>query len=417
MGRLAAAVTPVPLLELALVLDGRHDRHPDEGEGAYGGSVGDPRLLARLGSALGDSARLGGELSLWIPGGDAPSVVASATTVDANLLFSWVPPTGPWVATKAGFRLDNSAEAAPDRSRLRFGDRVALGLSDSNAVLLGAGLGVPFGQTELLGEITWDLLVGPDAPAPLESPLRVTAGVRHGLTRSLALEILAEGTASSRPGLTAADPLVPIEPRFAVLAGLRFRLPFEDEVAVAPAGDPAKPADPTPAVEPAVVPAAAVVEVVDEAGKPVAAAVTVKVGEWAREAAPAQAGNYRFEGVPTGEGTVTVQAEGFATIEQKAAFGPGMAPVRVNLVAAPPSGQLRGLVRSFSGKGLRATIKVEPLGTQVAADTDGSFTLDVPPGEYEVVIAASGFTEQRRKVKVDDNGVTVLNAELFEAKR
>jgi hypothetical protein len=95
--------------------------------------------------------------------------------------------------------------------------------------------------------------------------------------------------------------------------------------------------------------------------------------------------------------------------------------VEIRLDATPPSGQLRGLVRSFSGHGLAAAIRVESVGggapgAETKADAQGAFTLDVPPGNYEVVIHADKYKDQRRKVHVDQNGVTVLNAELFEAK-
>ena len=42
-------------------------------------------------------------------------------------------------------------------------------------------------------------------------------------------------------------------------------------------------------------------------------------------------------------------------------------------------GQLRGLVRSFNGKPLAATIRVEPIGVEAKTDADGTFRIDVPP--------------------------------------
>jgi hypothetical protein len=41
----------------------------------------------------------------------------------------------------------------------------------------------------------------------------------------------------------------------------------------------------------------------------------------------------------------------------------------------------------------------------------------LPPGVYQVEIACDGYLTQRRKVTVQENGVTVLNVELHEAQR
>ena len=46
------------------------------------------------------------------------------------------------------------------------------------------------------------------------------------------------------------------------------------------------------------------------------------------------------------------------------------------------------------------------------ADENGEFELEVPPGAYEVVIEANGHDVQRRRVTVEQLGVTVLNVDL-----
>ncbi len=79
---------------------------------------------------------------------------------------------------------------------------------------------------------------------------------------------------------------------------------------------------------------------------------------------------------------------------------------------ATPAGQLRGLIRSFKGRGLKATVRVYPLNVEAQTDDDGSFVVDIPPGVYEVAIEAEGFKGQRREVRVEENGVTILNADL-----
>ena len=61
---------------------------------------------------------------------------------------------------------------------------------------------------------------------------------------------------------------------------------------------------------------------------------------------------------------------------------------------------------------LWASIRVEPLGIEVSSDGEGTFRVDVPPGGYDVVLRAKGYTEQRRKIVVDRDGVVLLNVDL-----
>jgi len=415
-GTVAVGVAPLPALELSLRLDGRYDRHPDDGAGAHGGAVGDPRLLARYGVKAGPAFRVGAELGAWFPGKDAPSVSFDATTVDARLLAAFTPATGPLVAASLGFRFDQSAKASPTRNLIRPGDRLALGLSEFNAVLCGVGIAVPRGRFEILGELSADILVGSGGPGIGRSPLRVTAGVRHHLSPAFAIEGLAEVTPSGRPPLGPNDPLVPVEPRFSLMLGLRYRLPFDStpaRAALAATPEPAR-----PAVDPRNT-AAITVRVVGEAGTEAKhATVTITSGEAQLTATSIADGTYRADAVPLGAAKIGVVAEGFEPVEQSLDVGPnsGTAPIEIRMKALPPSGQLRGLVRSFAGRGLKATIHVDPVGLDVKTDANGAFTLDVPPGEYQVSIRATRFKEQRRKVHVDQNGVTVINAELFEGK-
>jgi len=135
-GTLGVGISPLPFLAFALTLDGRIDLHPDDGEGPYGGSVGDPRLLARIGHALSEDFSIGADVTAWFPGNQAPSYEPGATTADMRALFAYAPRPGRFrLLGAAGFRRDQSARSAPEVERLRFGDRLALGLSDSHAVL------------------------------------------------------------------------------------------------------------------------------------------------------------------------------------------------------------------------------------------------------------------------------------------
>jgi uncharacterized membrane protein len=71
-------------------------------------------------------------------------------------------------------------------------------------------------------------------------------------------------------------------------------------------------------------------------------------------------------------------------------------------------------VRSFRGKPLAASIRLEPSAATTETDAEGFFQIDVPPGEYEVVIEAPGYQAQRRHAKVDQQGVVIVNADLSQ---
>jgi uncharacterized membrane protein len=92
------------------------------------------------------------------------------------------------------------------------------------------------------------------------------------------------------------------------------------------------------------------------------------------------------------------------------------AEIEVKLEPAASEGsQLRGLVRSYSGQGIAASVTVEPGDHTTKCDEEGSFELDLPPGVYKVIIEAEGYRSQRRTLRVRKEGVTVLNADLQQA--
>jgi hypothetical protein len=89
--------------------------------------------------------------------------------------------------------------------------------------------------------------------------------------------------------------------------------------------------------------------------------------------------------------------------------------------ALPPVGQLRCAVRSFGGVGIAASVRILT-GPDVPAPAaplhshHGTFSIELAPGTYELVIEAPHFTPQRRTITVEKNGVTLLNADLRRSK-
>jgi uncharacterized membrane protein len=204
------------------------------------------------------------------------------------------------------------------------------------------------------------------------------------------------------------QPIAPIPPRFGFTIGFRYTTARKPKPAEVP---PQKPTTQNPENQTPNVPTGTLRgKITGDNGEPIADA-TVSVGDKSVQTGPD--GSYVLNEVPLGKASVTVKKEGFEdrTVEADVTAGAG-ATADVSTKHAIKPGQLRGLIRAFSGKPLAATIRVEPLGVESKTDADGVFQIDVPPGTYEVVVTASGYATQRRKMQVDENGVTILNADL-----
>ncbi len=406
--RLAGALAPLPWLSVAPIVDGRYDVHPDDS-----GAVIDGALAVRGNASAGDF-RLGAELKPWVPGSEDASTTFKALSLDSRVLAGAVF-GNTLVALSAGYRLDRSEKSAENAAELGFGDRASLGVSEFDAVLVGLGARVMVQNTELFAEASGDVLVGSGAPPFSESPLRASLGVRPALSKRLSAEFVVDVSLSSRAEALPGSALVPIEPRVSAFAGIRYR--FTGEASEAPATEPAPP---PPAAVPVVatLPKEAPLEIVltDDQGGPVAdAKVRFTSGTTSRELARDPAGHFRDDTVPAGAGTLSVEAPGFERVEKGFVVEAGKPlKIELTLTALPPPSQVRGVVRSFGGQGLAAKVRVMPLGTEIATDAKGEFQIDVPPGAYDVTIEADGFETQTRQVRVDPQGVVILNADLVK---
>jgi hypothetical protein len=160
------------------------------------------------------------------------------------------------------------------------------------------------------------------------------------------------------------------------------------------------------------------VTVNDDQGAPVTSpSVFITAAGQRRDLGCDTTGHCALDDAPTGDLVVRVEAPDFEPIERPVKVQPGVpAQLQVRLVAVPPPSQLRGVVRGLDGKGISARVRVEPLGTQASVDEKGGFQLDLPPGAYDVVIEATGYVTQRRRVQVEPKGVVILNAELVRAR-
>ena len=93
-------------------------------------------------------------------------------------------------------------------------------------------------------------------------------------------------------------------------------------------------------------------------------------------------------------------------------------PVPAPALSVLPLGVLRVLVRDTDrGETVAARVRVTTAkGEAVEAEQKpgprGGIEVELTPGAYEVEISADGFASQRRRLSVDEHGVTVINIDL-----
>jgi hypothetical protein len=445
IGDIAVAFGLTPSVSLGLTLDGRYDRHWGLAPSGDDGYVGDPKLIVRAASSTG-SVALGGQLGIWIPGKDAPSVAGSAISVDARALVSL--PAGPGLLSfSGGFRLDNSVKSIDEPMRLSLQDRVSLGVSDYHALFFGAGLRIPAGTRAWVGvEGSLEQFIGgpPDPEAGEVARAELARGkqiFRGGITAgfhiSSSFSAIVFAEAAKVPGINLAQvmdnniPLVPYEPIFTGGIGLQAR--FGGPKSSAPLFvekdcNKHNPPD-CPAVK---VPLLAEVSgtVVNSTGKPVVGArvtLTLKASQ-VEPVITDDKGAYVFKGVPIGsiaEGKSTVEETGIEVNVDLAGMKPGKATIAqvaetantvppITLDPVLPPGEVRGVVRTLKGgkpvKG--ATITLEPSGAKVETADDGTFQINVAPGQYKLKVTAPGLKTQELDVNVDPDGVAIKNIDL-----
>jgi len=311
---------------------------------------------------------------------------------------------------------------------LRAGVRAPLLPGTALTVLLGLNLAsrpdVVFGEPvqEIPPRLWLGVRISSDALAParagvdVDGAAGVTGAVRDAAGAPLAGVELVAGAVRTR---SAADGSFTLEGLPAGSAEVVATLDGYDEVKTAVSVD----ADGRSAAPLQIALAAAPVDwstvVRGPDGQPLSEArVTLTRGEQPLEGVTDAEGRAAIKAVPAGSYTLRIEKDGFVAVERELSVGPGAAPSppAVQLEAALPEGQIRGTVRSFNGKPLRARARVVSLGVEARANEHGEFTIDVPPGRYQVVVTAPGHRKQTRSAHVEDHGVTVLIVDLRRSK-
>ena len=418
-------------LGVGLRLDVRHDIHPSDDLGKDSGTVIDWTPLLRVAVPLG-AFRIGLEGRALFAGATVQDGIAGPTP-EGRLLGSYVD-HGWYVSAYAGYRTPYNGHDSINQEELREGDRVALGVSEFSSLVTGVGLMKKLPAVTLLGELTWEMMLGQGAPSVLQSPFRVGLGARRELVPGINLQAIVEVAPGKRAPSGPDDPLVPIDPRLSVIFGLSVRLPDlvakqDHKASPGPKKEEEVVEETKPAVVPVVVappPAQAslTVEVVDETGHPISdARVTVEVPATEHEPArvidvPLSAINaYLSTELPPGLVELSIVADRLQSYTQQIELvADEEQKLKVKLrKAAGVDGQLRGLVRSYTGRGIKAQVRVVPGDKIVSCNEQGEFEIDLPPGDYSVIIDAEGYAPQKRPLRIRKDGVTVLNADLHQS--
>jgi len=155
-----------------------------------------------------------------VPGKNAPSIAASAISIDARGLVSVDAGFGTF-SLDAGFRLDNSVKSVDQPDKLSGPDRVSLGVSSFNAALVGAQLRIPVGPRLYVAlEGSADLFVGSGASGQI---IRGGGVIGVAVNDAFSLIGYVEGAKVPKYDAMATAPLIPYEPTITGGVGLQAR--------------------------------------------------------------------------------------------------------------------------------------------------------------------------------------------------
>lgn len=424
----AIGVTPLPWLGIGLRLDGHFDSHSADDRGYVQSGALELRATPRIGRT---PLSIGGRVGMTLHGDDDFGIaVWKAATAEISLLAG-LQFSGTTVALELGYRIDHSARTVSGQV-FSLPDRLSLGVTHFDAGLLRVGVAHRFGQVGVFGEYALDALAlfsgrsDDGAPSLGQSPSHLAVGARI-FAGSLQVEGTLDVALSSRPRITAASSLFPVDPRFTVLLAATYRFDFdgdEDEAITDEGEDDVEdddegsgstsgsnvtgPDDGSRTLEG---------RVLDGNGAPlVDAHIRLRVRGTDIDAYTDGDGRFRIRGIPEGPGRAEVTASGHEPRSFEFGAGAIAWPSGLALPQATTS-VVRGIVRGIDGEAITPTVRIDPGARAVTVAADGAFELELPPGRYTVVVSAPGYASQRREIRLSLGEVTVLNVDLHRSSR
>ena len=243
--------------------------------------------------------------------------------------------------------------------------------------------------------------------------MAIDIGARYPISDKLHLFALATLRLNSVEVEDLAVERIPFSPlvQFSIGASMNFGASTKPVAAEIEVIEPPKP-DPDPIPDP--IASYSVRGIVEYQNTVIPGALVVGIGSDGSEfnAKTAEDGTFSLEKVPEGTIELSIQAPGYEESKQVLKTDENLNELRIQMVPVLPPGQLRGVVRSFGGSGLKAELRITPANTSISSDSDGNFTIDLLPGDYEIEVTAKGFKTQTRQVHIEEDGVTIVNIDL-----
>lgn len=422
--------------------EGAYDKHPTlDGQSDWGGM-----LAAAAGADLWISlAPLGLSEGIWgfsldvaFPGGNGVGFSPGSLILDATTRAQWQKGHG-FVGARAGFRFDRSITSLDQPELYGVADRLSLQGSASHGVLAALFGGFRLGGVDATMGVSSTALL--DGVSPSLWPTQVWVGAAAADDGRDGWYWFATMAASPQARPTMSDPIVRVLPRAEVMAGIRYRFggssPIAETAPVdngASADDSTTDGEETPQAAPPA-PRAAQGRVVDADGAPLEGAFVQILRPRAPSAEGATSGeisdagfeqvyaidvgpdgSFRFDDLPPGPLRMEIASERHETVTIDIEPGEIALPETFALEARTPHGELTGLIRDFNGQGIPAVVVVRPGQQRLVLPPDGTFKLDLAPGQYTVRISADGFVSQTRRITLEDRSVVVMNVELRAAR-
>jgi hypothetical protein len=423
---------PIRFIEAAFALHVTSDQSvdPAETDDDLKVAVGDPEVSVKGGYALANGLALGGLLDLRFPSGAGFFESSlSSTSVLFAALASYAPTRIPFgVHLNIGFNYDGSENLLPDLDNLGPAARFSAQVSSYHRFV--TRLGAEY-NTRYVGpfvELSLEKFVGgSNTPGFGDSPGMLSFGARVWPTKTKSFQLLAaldvgitgvsDGSTDKAASGGVKDAYFYILPRWNFLLRLSYRF---DAYAKPSEGGPGP--DHVPPPPPPEKPKTGVIRgtVVDSgSAKPVwNALVKVEGQEASSLAVNREDGSFRTFDLPVGKHTIVAEADGYQPARVEAYVkedGTTDATLRLVPKTTVMPGTIRGTVKALVGKSPKeATILIPELDRTVNVDQSGSFSIQLKPGDYNLVVSAKGFRTQTKKITVREGSTVILNVELHK---
>ena len=123
-------------------------------------------------------------------------------------------------------------------------------------------------------------------------------------------------------------------------------------------------------------------------------------------------GYYNITDVPPGSYTVTVSAAKHINQSKTATVTPSTTTA-LDFTLAPLNGTISGTVTESSTGDPVSGANVTANGVSVSTDTDGSYSIELAPGTYNVTVSADGYEGDSKSATVAAEKTTVVDFELI----